>query len=137
MYQTPTGRLRLFHPLSPICGSSRRRQALSPGPRPILPLKTPFRTPWTLSARILISQLRSSMICSPHSRNVPDKAQSMKRNRYYLAILFALSTFALGCATFSTGCGLISPSHHRTEDYTPVVAAATAGDLATVRDPAG
>jgi hypothetical protein len=58
----------------------------------------------------------------------------MKSHRCYLAILLALSTLALGCATLSAGCGLIAPSHHPTEDYTPVVAAATAGDLATVRD---
>jgi ankyrin repeat protein len=51
----------------------------------------------------------------------------MKLHRRYLFLLLALSTF-------SVGCGLISPSHHRTKDYTPVVAAATAGDLATVQD---
>jgi ankyrin repeat protein len=58
----------------------------------------------------------------------------MKGYRYYLAVLLALSSLALGCATLSAGCGIISPSHHPTEEYTPVVAAATAGDLATVRD---
>jgi ankyrin repeat protein len=58
----------------------------------------------------------------------------MKSYRYYLGVLLALSMFALGFATFSVGCGLICASHHRTEDYIPVVAAATAGDLATVRD---
>src|SRR6266496_570425 len=58
----------------------------------------------------------------------------MKSYRHYLALLVALSTLALGCATLSVGCGIISPSHHPTEDYTPVVAAATAGDLAKVRD---
>jgi ankyrin repeat protein len=51
----------------------------------------------------------------------------MKRHRYYLILFFALSTFV-------TGCGLVTPSHHRTEDYTPVFAAATGGDLATVRE---
>jgi ankyrin repeat protein len=51
----------------------------------------------------------------------------MTRHRYYLILLFALST------VFS-GCGLVAPSHHRTEGYTPLFAAATGGDLATVRE---
>jgi ankyrin repeat protein len=58
----------------------------------------------------------------------------MKSYRYYVAVLIALSTLMLGCATLSTGCGLITPSHHSTADYTPVVAAATAGNLPTVKD---
>jgi ankyrin repeat protein len=50
----------------------------------------------------------------------------MKRRRHYLILLFLLSTL--------TGdCSLIIPSHHPTEDYTPVFAAAASGDLATVR----
>jgi ankyrin repeat protein len=50
----------------------------------------------------------------------------MTRHRYYLILFFAVSI------TFS-GCGLVSPSRHRTEDYTPLFAAATGGDLTTVR----
>lgn len=34
----------------------------------------------------------------------------------------------------SSGCGLIKPSHHDTEEYTPVFAAAAAGDLKTVKE---
>jgi len=41
---------------------------------------------------------------------------------------------ALAFATLISCCGLISPSNHRTEDYTPVFAAATSGDLTTVRE---
>jgi ankyrin repeat protein len=52
---------------------------------------------------------------------------TMKRYRHYPILSFLL-------LTLSSGCGLITPSHHRTEDYTPVVAAATAGDLNTVRE---
>lgn len=38
------------------------------------------------------------------------------------------------CLTLATsGCGLLFPSHHRTEDYKPVFAAASAGDLAALR----
>jgi ankyrin repeat protein len=50
----------------------------------------------------------------------------MKRGRYYLALLVALSPLF-------GGCNLFTSSDHRTEDYTPVFAAAAAGDLATVR----
>jgi ankyrin repeat protein len=50
----------------------------------------------------------------------------MKRHRYYLILLVFLSTLICGCS-------LVLPSHHRTEDYTPVFAAATSGDLPTVR----
>ena len=32
-----------------------------------------------------------------------------------------------------SGCALVVPSNHRTEEYTPVFAAATRGDLAAVR----
>jgi ankyrin repeat protein len=35
--------------------------------------------------------------------------------------------------TFISGCALVSNSQHRTADYTPVFAAASSGDLATVR----
>ena len=51
----------------------------------------------------------------------------MKRQRYLVILWFAL-------ATLISGCALISPSDHRTEDYTAVFAAATGGDLATVRE---
>jgi len=51
----------------------------------------------------------------------------MKRHRYCLIVWFAV-------ATFYSGCSLFSPSHHRTEDYTPVFAAAAGGDLTTVRE---
>jgi ankyrin repeat protein len=51
----------------------------------------------------------------------------MKRQRYHVILWFAL-------ATLISGCALISPSNHRTEDYTPVFAAATSGDLPTVRE---
>lgn len=51
----------------------------------------------------------------------------MKRQRYYVIFWFAL-------ATLISGCALISPSNHRTEDYTPVFAAATGGDLPAVRE---
>lgn len=54
----------------------------------------------------------------------------MTCKRLYLVFWFALSTLA-------SGCGLVSPSNHRTEDYTPVFAAAASGDLATVRDAVG
>ena len=50
----------------------------------------------------------------------------MKRQRYRVILWFALATLIGGCA-------LISPSNHRTEDYTPIFAAATGGDLTTVR----
>src|SRR5665213_1679948 len=43
-----------------------------------------------------------------------------------------LLSFAL--ATLISACALISPSNHRTEDYTPVFAAATGGDLPLVRE---
>ena len=36
-------------------------------------------------------------------------------------------------ATLVGACALVSPSNHRTEDYTPVFAAATGGDLSAVR----
>ena len=48
-------------------------------------------------------------------------------NRIYRVVL----SFAL--ATLISACALISPSNHRTEDYTPVFAAATGGDLPAVR----
>jgi len=41
--------------------------------------------------------------------------------------------FSIVLATLISACALISPSNHRTEDYTPVFAAATGGDLPTVR----
>lgn len=50
----------------------------------------------------------------------------MMRHRYYLVLWFVV-------ATFFSGCALVSPSNHRTEDYTPVFAAAAAGDLTTLR----
>jgi len=51
----------------------------------------------------------------------------MKRHRYYLILLFALATPLSGCAP-------VSPSQHRTEDYSPAFAAATGGDLTTLRE---
>jgi ankyrin repeat protein len=51
----------------------------------------------------------------------------MKLYRCCLILFFTFST-AL------SGCGLVAPSHHRTEDYTPVFAAATGGDLTTIRE---
>ena len=50
----------------------------------------------------------------------------MKIYRYVLVLLLTLSTL-------SNGCGLVVPSHHRTEEYTPVFAAATGGDLSAVQ----
>jgi ankyrin repeat protein len=47
----------------------------------------------------------------------------MKHHRYYLILLFTLSTLLFGCG----------PSEHPTEQYTPLFAAAAGGDLATVR----
>jgi ankyrin repeat protein len=35
-------------------------------------------------------------------------------------------------AAFLSGCALVVPSHHRTEDYTPLFAAASAGNLGEV-----
>ena len=51
----------------------------------------------------------------------------MKRQRYYVILWFAF-------ATIISSCALISPSNHRTEDYTPVFAAAAGGDIATLRE---
>jgi ankyrin repeat protein len=53
----------------------------------------------------------------------------MRRYRYYFILLFSISIL-VGIG----GWELLSPSHHRTEDYTPLFAAATGGDLATVRE---
>jgi ankyrin repeat protein len=50
----------------------------------------------------------------------------MKRHRRYLILFVVLA--------LSGGCSVITPSHHQTEDYTPVVAAATNGDLASVQE---
>src|SRR2546423_1616306 len=50
----------------------------------------------------------------------------MTNRCYFLAVLFALSTL-------SSGCGLVVPSHHRTEEYTPVFANATGGNLQAVQ----
>ncbi len=50
----------------------------------------------------------------------------MKSYRYVLVLVLTLSTL------FS-GCGLVVPSHHRTEEYTPIFAAATGGDLTAVQ----
>jgi ankyrin repeat protein len=50
----------------------------------------------------------------------------MKRHRRYLILFVVLA--------LSGGCSVITPSHHQTEDYTPVVAAATGGDLAAVQE---
>jgi ankyrin repeat protein len=51
----------------------------------------------------------------------------MRPQRYYLILWFAL-------ATLFNGCALVLSSNHRTEDYAPVFAAATSGDLPTVRE---
>src|ERR1700676_5192000 len=51
----------------------------------------------------------------------------MKRHRRYLILFLALATILIGCG------GLVSPSAHRIEDYTPVFAAAAGGDLAAVQ----
>jgi ankyrin repeat protein len=50
----------------------------------------------------------------------------MKRYRYYLLLLLVFPILY-------GGWSLVSPSHHRTADYTPLFAAAAGGDLATVR----
>jgi ankyrin repeat protein len=50
----------------------------------------------------------------------------MKSYRYFLVLLLTLSTL-------SSGCGLVVPSHHPTEEYTPVFAAALRGDLPAVQ----
>jgi tankyrase len=50
----------------------------------------------------------------------------MKRHRRYLILFVVLA--------LSGGCSVITPSHHETGDYTPVVAAATGGDLAAVQE---
>jgi ankyrin repeat protein len=50
----------------------------------------------------------------------------MNKRRRYLALLFVL-------LMFSGGCSLFIPSHHKTEDYTPIVEAAERCDLATVQ----
>jgi ankyrin repeat protein len=49
----------------------------------------------------------------------------MKYRLHQLVILVAISLLA-------NGCGLFTPSHHRTEDYTVVCADATAGNIAAV-----
>jgi ankyrin repeat protein len=51
----------------------------------------------------------------------------MKRHRRYLILFFVV-------LALSGGCGVITPSHHQTEDYTPVVAAATGGDLTGIQE---
>lgn len=50
----------------------------------------------------------------------------MRHHRCHLIFWFALAPLLGGCA-------LVLPSQYRTEDYTPVVAAATGGDLATLQ----
>jgi ankyrin repeat protein len=50
----------------------------------------------------------------------------MKRHRRDLILIVVLA--------LSGGCSIITPSHHQTEDYTPVVAAATGGDLAAIQE---
>jgi len=50
----------------------------------------------------------------------------MKRYGYFLILPLVLVTIYGGCA-------LIAPSHQRTEDYTPVFAAASGGDLSTLK----
>jgi ankyrin repeat protein len=51
----------------------------------------------------------------------------MKRQRYHVILCFAV-------ATLISGCALVTSSNHRTEDYTPVFAAATGGELPVVRE---
>jgi len=51
----------------------------------------------------------------------------MKRHRRYLILFFVV-------LALPGGCSVIVPSHHETEDYTPVVAAATGGDLAAIQE---
>jgi ankyrin repeat protein len=50
----------------------------------------------------------------------------MTNGRYFLAVLFVLSTL-------SSSCGLVAPSHHRTEEYTQVFSDATGGNLKAVQ----
>ncbi len=50
----------------------------------------------------------------------------MKKSRYKPFLLLAF-------VIVLNGCSYLIPSHHRTEDYTPVFAAATNGDLAFVK----
>jgi|SRR6185437_11005895 len=50
----------------------------------------------------------------------------MRRHRHSLIPWLVL-------ATLSSGCGFYVPSHQRTEDYTPVFAAASGGDLVTLK----
>jgi tankyrase len=50
----------------------------------------------------------------------------MARHLRYLILFVVL--------VLSNACSVITPSHHKTEDYTPVVAAATGGDLAVVQE---
>ena len=49
----------------------------------------------------------------------------MKSKNYLLLTLAAL-------ALLSNGCGILTESHHQTMDYTPVFAAAAAGNVAAV-----
>jgi ankyrin repeat protein len=50
----------------------------------------------------------------------------MTNRCYFLAVLLAISTL-------SSSCGLVVPSHHRTEEYTQVFADATGGNLKAVQ----
>jgi ankyrin len=50
----------------------------------------------------------------------------MHKRTSWLAVCFVLTVYVSGCA-------LISPSRHATEDYTPFFAAVSAGDLAEVK----
>jgi ankyrin repeat protein len=51
----------------------------------------------------------------------------MRKSRLILIPLFLIFFALQGCR------GLFAPSHHRTEDYTPVFAAASAGDLEAIK----
>jgi ankyrin repeat protein len=53
--------------------------------------------------------------------------KNMKNRSRYLALLFVV-------LMFSGGCSLFIPSHHKTEDYTPIVEAAERCDLAVVQE---
>lgn len=46
---------------------------------------------------------------------------------------FRLWIILLAVSLLSDGCGIVTPSHHRTEDYTPVFAAASGGDIDAVK----
>ena len=56
----------------------------------------------------------------------------MRVRRHHLIVFFCLAT-AFAISTLLYAFDVFGPSEHPTEQYTPVVAAAAAGDLATVR----